>query len=232
MKIARTYSLEWLDALVSVTLNPERPYRQKLKDSDIALLLEKVPAESLQVQLELTARLFALTKESHTRHLARKYHNTLLLLHASLSSYYSHSDFRPEELLGLDALTLDCLTALAGDVEKRFGVYLRPDTVSPADDKTNQAPAAAPSSAERQKVLCTLSADQIALILRGADEAQVIKARSMNAVFKAIVPFLSTEHRENLSADSVRSKAYNPEEADRDAAISALQAIIRKIKSY
>jgi hypothetical protein len=54
----------------------------------------------------------------------------------------------------------------------------------------------------------------------------------MNAVFKSIVPFLSTEHRENLSSNSIRSKAYNPEEADREAAISALQAIIRKIQSY
>jgi hypothetical protein len=54
----------------------------------------------------------------------------------------------------------------------------------------------------------------------------------MNAVFKFIIPYLSTPHKENLSAAAVRSKAYNPEEADRDAAVDALQRIIKKIQGY
>src|SRR5690606_1725926 len=38
-----------------------------------------------------------------------------------------------------------------------------------------------------QKILCSLSADQIALILRGADEARIFVANSITEVFRSIV---------------------------------------------
>ena len=222
--MVRTYSLEWLDSLISVTLNPEKPYRHKLQDSDIASLLEKVPMESLQVQTELTAHIFALNKESQVRHLVQKYYQALLALREALRTYGNHPDFMAEQLSGLDVLTADCLADLIVFIEKRFAAYLRPAPLAPAPE--------IPAKQDRHKVLCTLSADQIALILRAADESQILKARSMNAVFKFIIPYLSTPYKENLSASAVRSKAYNPEEADREAAVEALQRIIKKIQGY
>ena len=82
------------------------------------------------------------------------------------------------------------------------------------------------------KVLCKLSTDQTALIFRAADELKILIARSMNHVFKTIVPFLSTPNKANLSYDSMRSKAYVAEDRDKELAIDALQCIIKKIKSY
>jgi hypothetical protein len=82
------------------------------------------------------------------------------------------------------------------------------------------------------KLTCILSSDQIGLILRGADELQVVKARSMSAVFRAIVPHLSTPNKDNLSYDAMRSKSYNAEEKDKEAAIAVLENIIRKIRGY
>lgn len=82
------------------------------------------------------------------------------------------------------------------------------------------------------KLECILSGDQIGLILRATDEARIIKAKSMNYIFKSIVPYLSTPVKRNLSYQSVRSKSYNAEERDKEIAIESLQKIIRKIKTY
>lgn len=88
------------------------------------------------------------------------------------------------------------------------------------------------SNIPESKIECDLSADQIALILRAADESRIVKARSMNHFFKMIVPYLSTPFKKELSYQSVRSKSYNAEDRDKDIAIQTLERIIKKINSY
>ena len=85
---------------------------------------------------------------------------------------------------------------------------------------------------EINKVRCMLTTDQLGLILRGADEARILVAKSMNQVFRTLVPHLSTPFKENLSYDAMRSKSYIAEDRDKDIAIQALEKIIRKIKGY
>ncbi len=85
---------------------------------------------------------------------------------------------------------------------------------------------------ELQKLLCILSVDQMALVLRSADDLKIIMARSLNAVFKAIVPRLSTPYQENISFDSMRSKSYNAETRDKEIVIQTLEQMIKKIKEY
>lgn len=82
------------------------------------------------------------------------------------------------------------------------------------------------------KLECDLSADQIGIILRAADEARVVKSRSMSLVFQRIVPHLSTAFKRDLSYQSVRSKSYNAEENDKNIAIMTLEKMIKKIRSY
>jgi hypothetical protein len=82
------------------------------------------------------------------------------------------------------------------------------------------------------KVLCKLSTDQTALILRASDELKILISKSMNQVFKTIVPYLSTPNKNILSYDSMRSKSYVAEERDKELAIEALQHIIKKIQTY
>lgn len=84
----------------------------------------------------------------------------------------------------------------------------------------------------KQKVLCNLSSDQLALILRAADESKILMARSMSEVFKTIVPHLSTPYKEDLSYQSMRVKTYNVEDRDRQIAIEMLETIINKIKTF
>lgn len=82
------------------------------------------------------------------------------------------------------------------------------------------------------KVLCDLSSDQIGLIIRAADELRVLVARSMTAVFRAIVPHLSSPHKDTLSYDGMRSKSYVAEEKDKQKAIETLERMIKKIRDY
>lgn len=96
--------------------------------------------------------------------------------------------------------------------------------------QASTTPPALPAS--REKVLCGLSTDQLALILRAADESRLLLSKSMNEVFRTIVPHLSTTHKDDLSYSSVRSKAYIAEERDKEIAVAALEKLIRKIKAY
>lgn len=105
-------------------------------------------------------------------------------------------------------------------------------SIVPLHDKTEKIKEKAPVENEKAKVLCILSTDQTGLILRAADELKILIARSMNEVFKTIVPNLSTPYKENLSYDSMRSKSYAAEERDKKIAIETLEKIIEKIKSY
>jgi len=82
------------------------------------------------------------------------------------------------------------------------------------------------------KIECDLSADQLALILRAADESRIVKARSMNYFFRMIIPYLSTPFKKELSYKSVRSKSYNAEDRDKDIAVQTLEKIIKKINTY
>lgn len=90
----------------------------------------------------------------------------------------------------------------------------------------------APAEKHGNKVECDLSADQIGIILRAADEARVVKSRSMSLVFQRIVPHLSTAFKRDLSYQSVRSKSYNAEENDKNVAILTLEKMIKKIRTY
>ncbi|SFQ30660.1 hypothetical protein [Parafilimonas terrae] len=83
-----------------------------------------------------------------------------------------------------------------------------------------------------EKLLVKLSVDQIALVLRAADEIKIIVARSLNSVFKSIVPHLSTPGHEDISYDSMRSKSYAAELRDKELVIQTLQQIIKKIREY
>jgi hypothetical protein len=82
------------------------------------------------------------------------------------------------------------------------------------------------------KVECILSTDQMALILRAGDESRILKAKSMNMVFKTIVPHLSTPLKKELSYDAMRSKSYVAEEIDKEIAIKALERIIKHIQAF
>ena len=93
-------------------------------------------------------------------------------------------------------------------------------------------PAKPEADSGSMKILVLLSVDQIGLFLRALDSLRIIKARSMNAVFSQIVPFLSTPRKTEISWDSMRSKSYSFEEKDKQTVIKLLESVITWIKEY
>ncbi|TWI87833.1 hypothetical protein [Chitinophaga japonensis] len=90
----------------------------------------------------------------------------------------------------------------------------------------------APGTEGKFKVLVSLSTDQIALLLRAADELRILMARSLRSVFRAIIPYISTPKKEDPKWDNMRSKAYSAEERDKEVVIRLLERMIEKIRSY
>lgn len=105
-------------------------------------------------------------------------------------------------------------------------------SVVPLQGKTETPKSKEQQTKEKLKVLCILSSDQSGLILRAAHELKILIAKSMNEVFKTIVPHLSTPYREDLSFDGMRSKSYQAEERDKQIAIETLERIIKQIRGY
>lgn len=105
-------------------------------------------------------------------------------------------------------------------------------SVTPLQGKTESSKLSTNPEKPKQKVLCILSSDQTGLILRAADELRILIAKSMNEVFKTMVPHLSTPYKDDLSYDGMRSKSYVAEERDKQIAIETLEKIIKKIRDY
>ena len=82
------------------------------------------------------------------------------------------------------------------------------------------------------KLLCTLSEDQLGIILKAADDLKIIISRSLSNIFNQLVPYLSTPYKEDLSPDSMRSHTYSIEERDKQIVIETLLKMIEKIKEY
>ena len=105
-------------------------------------------------------------------------------------------------------------------------------SVIPLHEHTELTRSKANPEKPKQKVMCMLSTDQTGLILRATDELRILVSKSMNEVFKTIVPHLSTPYKEDLSYDGMRSKSYVAEDRDKQIAIETLERIIKKIKQY
>ncbi|MGO1245765.1 MAG: hypothetical protein ACTHZ7_14550 [Sphingobacterium sp.] len=110
--------------------------------------------------------------------------------------------------------------------------YYRQCYSLPTDPAENSSPLIKESLSVRGKLICNLSADQLAIYLRLLDEEKLVEASSLNQVYRTLVPFLSTMKRTNLSTSSVRVKSYHPEQRDKRKVIGALERMIKRVEEY
>ncbi len=101
--------------------------------------------------------------------------------------------------------------------------------VLPLQNQQQQAPKI---KTDPFKIMCFLSVDQIALVLRAMDATRVVKAKSLNAVVQTIAPYLSTPRKEDISQESMRNKSYAFEEGDKAVVIRILEGMVNWIKEY
>lgn len=117
-------------------------------------------------------------------------------------------------------------------LENQLTLWMRTKEAQQADQASPNGEDASENETQQAPIEWTLSADQIALIIRAADDSRLILAKSMNAVFQRVVPHIRTPHTESLSPSATRSRSYNAEQPDKDAAIAALKKMIRCIEGY
>jgi len=80
------------------------------------------------------------------------------------------------------------------------------------------------------KIRLSLNSDQIGILLRAFVNSGILEQGSVQAVFKALIPLLSSSERDNLSWDSVRKRSYAPEDKDKRAVIAMMEKTIVAIQ--
>ncbi|TRX30649.1 hypothetical protein FNW52_19805 [Flavobacterium sp. ZT3R18] len=226
--MTQTYLLEWLDSMVTSTLNPRKNDIDQITSVQSKMIIEKATQETHLIQSQITIQVFSLTNEKQIKILVGNYYSSLLFLLDKITEVSSGNELYRDNLKEVTTALISCLDELITFVESRFANYLSV-SFQIIERRTYRAPIIDyPSS----KVLCKLSTDQTALILRASDELKILISKSMNHLFKTIVPFLSTSNKVDLSYNAMRSKAYVAEERDKEIAIETLERMIKQIKEY
>jgi hypothetical protein len=226
--MTQTYLLEWLDSVVTLTLNPNKTDLTMITPIQSRAIIEKATEQTFLIQSQFTVQVFSLTKEKQIKILVGNYYSSLLFLLDKIREINNRNDFDGDNLKEVTTTLISCLDELIIFVESRFANYLGAPSQIIQSKTNNLSIIDSPSG----KVLCKLSTDQTALILRASDELKILISKSMNHLFKTIVPFLSTPNKVDLSYNAMRSKAYVAEERDKEIAIETLERMIKQIKEY
>nr|WP_314896898.1 hypothetical protein [uncultured Flavobacterium sp.] len=226
--MTQTYLLEWLDLTVTSTLNPNKTDLTMITPIQSRAIIEKATEQTVLIQSQFTLQVFSLTKEKQIKILVGNYYSSLLFLLDKIREINNRNDFDGDNLKEVTTTLISCLDELIIFVESRFANYL--GAPSQIIEKKINEPYVTDSPSG--KILCKLSTDQTALILRASNELKILISKSMNHLFKTIVPFLSTPNKVNLSYDAMRSKAYVAEERDKEIVIETLERMIKQIKEY
>lgn len=217
--LAKQYPFAWLDELAEITLNPEKNDVEALAPPELAAIRERLSGEFSRISATLKNQAFSLYSVDHIKVVAGQYDQAIRLLRKqiqiNLAQYPVMGPLRETS-----QQLLDQLNELSQSVHQRYQTYL------------SEPPPNHPESQALYKVLCRLSVDQIAIILRAADDIKLVVTRSFSQVLKSIVPYLSTERFKNFSWKSARSSTYKMEESDKQIAIRTLEALISKIQEY
>lgn len=209
------YPFAQLDELVEVRLNPLLGHGTgDISEEDLVEIRALLVRECGRIWTNLKILVFSLLSEEKIK-VAIGQH-LLVITHLKNEIRENLSGSAAKLCPDLDCASLtDQLDRLESLIRGRYAVY---------------CPDGPPKI--RYKILCTLSVDQLGLILKAADDTRLIRARSLNQVFKSIVPYLSTDNKTDISFDSMRSSTYHPEAPDKEKAIAALERMIGKIKEY
>jgi len=215
----KTYPFYWLDELAEITLNPEKNNVANLAAHELNAIRERLPTEFSRISATLKNQAFCLYSGDHIKVVAGHYDQSIRLLQQqaaiNLAQYPAEGSLRDT-----GQLLINGLNELAQSIRHRYENYL---AAPPTTD---------PEKHPFFKILCRLSVDQIAIILKAADDIKLVVTRSFSQVLKSIVPFLSTERFKNFSWKSARTSTYKMEGGDKEVAIQTLEALISKIREY
>ena len=219
--------MEWLDSLITVSLNPHNNYVDRLSDEEVFQAATKVKEEKERLLVNLKKQLFSLRKKKQAVYLVNQLHSSFMVLMNQVLKHQEDQKLNRQSFRELYSTLISVLQECLSFIELHFMAYLKTDQ-SICEKRTETIS----EKNKPQKLLCELSVDQMALLLRSAEDLKIIKSRSINSLFKTIVPHLFTPNQKDISPDSMRSKSYVAETRDKEIAIQTLEKMIKRIKEY
>lgn len=120
----QTYPLQWLDSLISVTLNPKKNLLCSITAEELSIILERILKETLDIQIHLNNQIFVFRKECEIRLLVQKYHSALIVLLDSVIDNQNNEEFKDPRLSEVIDTLMSCLDELLSFIETRFSNYL------------------------------------------------------------------------------------------------------------
>lgn len=224
--MAKNYPLYWLDNFINNTLHPENLSKDSLLKICSDNTQRQIKLEVSSIKSKIKDRTFSMQKEPQLRLYINNLYRSLEVLLSQLEQYKKFKEYQdPIPIKILDNLHYE-ITGLCSFIDLWYPNYLHKTETSSLGKEQGY------SRKFSEKIKCNLTGDQAALVLRAADDSKFLVARSMRSVFRAIVPYLSTTQRKNLSYDSLRLKAYIISDKDKEIAIKRLKLMIKKIESY
>lgn len=133
-----------------------------------------------------------------------------------------------EDYLGLTEVLDNWFNHETQYLENHIDLWVRAKEIQPKVTETKPEPKPEP----KDRIEWSLSGDQIALLLRAADDTRIIKAKSMRSVFNKVIPHVKTPFSDSLSPAATRSAAYQAEQTDKDHVVSFLKKMIKRIEEY
>lgn len=216
------YPFSWFDDLLEIQTNPQSIYFQVPTPNQLSKWAAESNMEMAHIYRVLREQTFGLHATSEIRPIVEQYLEAIEFHISQIQFNVTLLDLHPDISQFLLKL-YGQLSDLTSRVVHRYSKYL---------PELRREKLVAKKQPIDAKLTCTLSADQIGIILKAADDTKLVLAPSLSKVYQIIIPFLSTTQRTELSWKSVRSNSYHPEEVDKDAAIAALEALIRTVRTY
>ena len=209
--IQQHYPLEWMDSLISLTLNPAKMYFKDLTTDDIQALSDKAVIETIQIQSALRNQVFALHKESQIRLLVQKYHSSIIALLDTLQAYQDIENYKKEEYSNITATLTVSLDELLFFIETRFSNYLSLDErVPPSYLKVSRAELEARLRKISKKLIADIADPGFTTIVLDNLKGFVFSRKIENTSFRQLLYYKELLQKiEALKANEGKTTIYN-----------------------
>ncbi|WP_373060036.1 hypothetical protein [Zunongwangia sp. H14] len=120
------YPLEWLDLLITVTLNPDRTDITSIDGEQLDYIIDRLPQENLRLQSLIKSQIFSINKQKEIILLIKQYHSSLIAL---LDQALQNKNTSPKKanLKDLYKVLLSNIDELLSFIETRFCDNLSPE---------------------------------------------------------------------------------------------------------
>lgn len=224
--MAKNYPIHWLDNFINSTIDPQTNSKDALLNVCSDNTIKQIKKEVSSVKTKIKSRIFSMTKENQVQLYVINHYRSFEVLISQIEHYKEFKIYQNPVLSDFLNIVHQEIIGLQSFIELWYPEIIN-NTQTMAKEPTRFYSKKFPD-----KIKCNLTGNQIALILRAADESKFLEARSMRSVFKAVVPHLSNSRGRNLSYDSLRLKAYSITDKDKEIAIRKLNSLIKKIEKY